>query len=99
MVWPLTQFSTFLSHRSRDFRGNYILVFFFFFFKLLCFYSILKGMMLQAWCGSVRLLGPEGDPRPGEPGGKRFHRARPGFPRDYAGGSKGFFEIDQQETH
>nr|XP_014332146.1 PREDICTED: hematopoietically-expressed homeobox protein HHEX [Bos mutus] len=48
-----------------------------------------SGMMLQAWCGSVRLLGPEGDPRPGEPGGKRFHRARPGFPRDYAGGSKG----------
>ena len=63
------------------------------------FYSILEGLMLQARCGSARLPGPEGDPRPGEPGGKRFHTARPGFPRDYAGGSKGFFEIDQQETH
>lgn len=74
MVWPLVQFSTFLSHRSRDFWGNYILVCVCVFILSYCvFYSILEGLMLQACCGSVRLRGPEGDPRPGEPGGKRFH--------------------------
>ena len=45
MVWPLAQFSTFLSHRSRDFRGNYILVVFFF-FKLLCFFIPSS----KVWC-------------------------------------------------
>ena len=59
--------------------------------------------MAQARCGSVCLLGPEGDPQPGRAWGQTFSQSAPwvslGYCWDCAGGSKGFFEIDQQETH
>lgn len=75
----------------------------FFFFKLLCFW-------FHSWgfdgAGLVRLClpsGPEGDPQPGRAWGQTFSQSAPwvslGYCWDCAGGSKGFFEIDQQETH
>lgn len=41
--------------------------------------------MAQARCGSVCLLGRRGTLSQAGPGGKRFHRARPGFPWVTAG--------------
>lgn len=72
-------------------------------YKLLCFW-------FHSWgfdgAGPVRLClpsGPEGDPQPGRAWGQTFSQSAPwvslGYCWDCAGGSKGFFEIDQQETH
>lgn len=66
------------------FGGDYILVLFFF-LSYCVFDSILEGLMAQAWCGSVCLLGRRGTLSQAGPGGKRFHRARPGFPWVTAG--------------
>lgn len=61
------------------------------------------GLVLWTQRGSLGLLGLEGDPQLGPAWGQTFTASALwvslGYCWDRAGGSKGFFEIDQQETH